>query len=218
VPSHSFLLAGFSRLFRDCVAEAFRDDDAIGMLGGAELDDLTARIAEQKPDVVVLDVELHEDEAPALVARLAREFPGVKLLVFGMEETHESILRFIEAGAHGYVTRSGSIDDFRDALELAVRDEMAASPEVAYAMFARLAELAQLRHRTVTLESLRLSTRELDILKLMAEGLTNQKIAERLGLSYHTIKNHAQNIFRKLDVKRRIEAVEHARKQGWLDE
>ena len=218
MPSITFLLAGFGRLFRECIHEAFRDDGSLQMRDVAEGADVGEQIAELHPDIVVINVDGREDEGLALIARLAREHAGVKLLVFGMEETHESILRFIEAGAQGYIPRTASMVEFRDALALAIRGEMAASPAVAYAMFARLAELAQLRRRTETLESLRLSARELDILRLMARGLSNRQIALQLTLSYHTVKNHVQNIFRKLDVARRIEAVEHARRQGWLDE
>ena len=218
MPSITFLLAGFGRLLKECISEAFRDDDSLQMRDGADGRDVGEQIAQLGPDIVVINVDGREDEGLALIAQLAREHPSVRLLVFGMEETHESILRFIEAGAQGYIPRTASMVEFRDALALAVRGEMAASPGVAYAMFARLAELAQLRRRTETLETLRLSTRELDILKLMARGLSNRQIAAELSLSYHTIKNHVQNIFRKLDVQRRIEAVEHARRQGWLDE
>jgi DNA-binding NarL/FixJ family response regulator len=217
VPSITFLLAGFGRLFRECIAEAFRGDDSLRLCDG-DGSDVVSQIAGQRPDVVVIDVEQREDEALALIARLSRDEPAVKLLVFGMEETHESILRFIEAGARGYVPRTASMVEFREALVLATRGEMAASPDVAYAMFARLAELARVRRRTVTLESLRLSSRELDTLRLMASGLSNRQIAGKLSLSYHTVKNHVQNIFRKLGVTRRIEAVERARRQGWLDE
>ena len=218
MPSITFLLTGFGRLFRECISQAFSDDESLQLRDGVDGVDIGEQIAELHPEVVVINVEGREDEGVALIARLAREHPEVKLLVFGMEETHESILRFIEAGAQGYIARTASMVEFRDALSLAVKGEMAASPTVVYAMFARLAELAQLRRRTDTLESQRLSTRELDILRLMARGLSNRQIALQLTLSYHTVKNHVQNIFRKLDVARRIEAVEHARRQGWLDE
>ena len=218
MPAITFLLTGFGRLFRECISEAFRDDESLQLHDAVDGHDVGEQIVQFHPDIVVINVEGREDEGIALLARLAREHSSVKMLVFGMEERHESILRFIEAGAQGYIPRTASMVEFRDALSLAVRGEMAASPAVAYAMFARLAELAQLRRRTETLESLRLSTRELDILKLMARGLSNRQIASQLSLSYHTVKNHVQNIFRKLDVARRIEAVEHARRQGWLDE
>jgi two-component system NarL family response regulator len=218
VASTAFLLLGFGRLFRECIGEAFRGDESLRLCVCEDGDDLSVRIAEQRPDIAVLDVEQREDERLAFIADLTRDHPTLRILVFGMEETQDSILRFIEAGAHGYIPRTASMVEFREALLLAVRGEMAASPEVAYAMFARLAELAQLRRRTDALESLVLTSRELDILRLMAAGLGNRQIATRLSLSYHTVKNHVQNIFRKLDVARRIEAVEYARRQGWLNE
>lgn len=211
-------MVGFGRLFCESVAEAFRDDGALRICEGADDDRVLERIEEEHPDVVVIDVEKREAEGLGLVTRISREKAGLKLLVFGMNEQHETILRYIEAGARGYVPRSASLVEFREAVELATRGEMSASPEIAYAMFTRLAELAHLRRQTAALESLAVSPRELDILRLMAAGLGNRQIATQLSLSYHTVKNHVQNIFHKLDVKRRIEAVERARKQGWLDE
>jgi DNA-binding NarL/FixJ family response regulator len=218
VPETTLLLVRFGRLFRECITEAFRGDVALQVCEAGDESDVPVQVAQHKPGVAVINVEKREDEGLALIARLSREQPAMRLLVFGMDESHDSILRFIEAGAHGYVTRAASMREFREAILLAVRGEMAASPEVAYAMFTRLAELARLRRRTDLLESLVLTARELDILRLMAAGLSNRQIATRLTLSYHTVKNHVQNIFRRLDVTRRIEALDYARRQGWLNE
>lgn len=218
MPDTLLLPVRFGRLFRECIAEAFREDASLQIAPFDDDGDVIAQIAAIRPQLVLLNVEGREEEGLAIVGRLSREHPDLHLLVFGMEETHDSILRFIEAGAHGYVARTASIDDFREAILLASRGEMAASAEVAYAMFARLAELSKLRRRTGALESLVLTERELDILRLMAAGLSNRQIAMRLSLSYHTVKNHVQNIFRRLGVTRRIEAVEYARRQGWLHE
>jgi len=218
VPDALLLLVRFGRLFRECIAEAFRADETLRLCEITDEGDVVPQITARKPDVVVINVEGREEEGLGIIGRLSREHPEGRLLVFGMEETQESILRFIEAGAQGYIARTASMDDFREAILLAERGEMAASPEVVYAMFARLAELSKLRRRTGALESLVLTERELDILRLMAAGLSNRQIATRLTLSYHTVKNHVQNIFRRLGVARRIEAVEYARRQGWLHE
>jgi ATP/maltotriose-dependent transcriptional regulator MalT len=94
---------------------------------------------------------------------------------------------------------------------------MPATPEMAFALFARLAELARAKRRANVLDTLILTQRELDVLRLIAAGLPNHEIAARLSLSFHTVKNHVQNIFKKIDVTRRTEAVERARRQGWLD-
>ena len=123
----------------------------------------------------------------------------------------------IEAGAHGYLPRDASLAELRRTVHLVAAGQMAASPEMAYALFSRLAELARARRRTTVLESLILTSRELAVLRLIAQGLGNREIAKRLSLSFHTVKNHVQNIFKKLDVTRRIEAVERARRQGWLE-
>jgi len=103
-------------------------------------------------------------------------------------------------------------------VQLVANGHMPASPEMAFALFSRLAELARARRRTTALESMVLTAREIAVLRLIAEGLPNRDIADRLSLSFHTVKNHVQNIFKKIDVTRRMEAVDRARRQGWLDE
>jgi DNA-binding NarL/FixJ family response regulator len=152
-----------------------------------------------------------------LVRVIGSAAPDAKVLAFGLEPTHETVLRWIEAGAHGYLPRDASLVELKRTVHLVAAGHMAATPEMAFALFSRLAELARARRRTNALETAVLTARELDVLRLIAAGLANRDIAEKLSLSFHTVKNHIQNLFKKLDVTRRTEAVERARRQGWLD-
>ena len=84
-------------------------------------------------------------------------------------------------------------------------------------MFSRLADLARARRREERLEALNLTPRELEILRLIADGLSNKEIAARLYLSFHTVKNHVHNILEKLKVQHRSQAVEYAARRRWLE-
>lgn len=206
------MLVGFGRLFVECLVQAAPD---LRVVEGQ--DDLVQRIAAEHPDVVTIDVVALDGHALDLVRAAGRAEPRAKVVAYGIDPTQETVLRWIEAGAHGYLPRDASLSELRRTVHLVAAGQMPASPEMAYALFSRLAQLARARRRTTVLESLVLTSRELAVLRLIAEGLGNREIAKQLSLSFHTVKNHVQNIFKKLDVTRRIEAVQRARRQGWLE-
>ena len=191
-------LAGFSRLFAESLAQAVPE----------------IRVVDGEADVVIIDAASANASDTVRSAAASNE----RVVVYGMDPTHEAVLHWIEAGANGYLPRDASLAELKHAVQLVAAGEMPATPELAFALFSRLAELARARRRTAALESLVLTPRELAVLRLIAEGLGNRDIAQRLSLSFHTVKNHVQNIFKKLDVMRRAEAVDYARRQGWLHE
>ena len=98
------------------------------------------------------------------------------------------------------------------------RGEAVVPPALTHLLFARLGELGLERRRRERLEFLDLTPRELEILRLIAEGMSNQRIAERLYLSVHTVKNHVHNMLERLGLGSRGEAVQYAKKRGWLRE
>jgi two-component system NarL family response regulator len=206
------MLVGFGRLFVECLVHSAPDLRVVEGHG-----DLGQQIEDESPDVVTLDVVALNGHALEVVRAVGHAAPGAKVIAYGIEPTQATVLQWIEAGAHGYLPRDASLAELRRTVHLVAGGQLPASPEMAYALFSRLAELARARRRTAVLESLVLTSRELAVLRLIAEGLGNREIAKRLSLSFHTIKNHVQNIFKKLDVTRRIEAVERARRQGWLE-
>ena len=210
------MLVGFGHLFADCLVHAAPELRVIDAEGVQE--EVLRRLGEERPDVVTIDVASMDGQALEAVRAMSDAAFDVKVIVYGIEPAHETVLQWIEAGANGYLPRDPSLAELRRTVQLVAAGQMPASPEMAFALFSRLAELARARRRTAALESLLLTPREMDVLRLIAEELPNRAIAQRLSLSFHTVKNHVQNIFKKLDVTRRVEAVDHARRQGWLDE
>jgi DNA-binding NarL/FixJ family response regulator len=214
----TLMLVGFGRLFEECLVQAAPDLRVMPAVDAEA--DVRRRIAEERPDVVAVDVGASNGNGRMLelVRTISQTAPQTKVIAYGLDPAQDSVLRWIEAGAHGYLPRDASLSELRRTVSLVAAGQMPTSPEMAFALFSRLAELARARRRTNVLESLVLTSRELDVLRLISAGLSNRDMAERMSLSFHTVKNHVQNIFKKLDVTRRIEAVEHARRQGWLDE
>jgi DNA-binding NarL/FixJ family response regulator len=209
------MLVGFGRLFVECLTQAAPDLRVIE--GPSAAADFTRELEQARPDVVTIDVAAMNGSAIGLVRAAADSSPKTKVIAYGIETRHDDVLPWIEAGARGYLPRDASLTELKRTVQLVAAGHMPASPEMAYALFSRLAELARARRRTNALESLVLTQRELAVLRLIADGLGNRDIADRLSLSFHTVKNHVQNIFKKLDVTRRIEAIDHARRQGWIE-
>jgi DNA-binding NarL/FixJ family response regulator len=210
------MLLGFGRLFAECLLQA-APELRILQEGGAK-DQMMQRVESERPDIVAVDVGAVNGDALDVVRTVAGVAPDIRVIVFGLQPTRETILQWVEAGANGYLPRDASLDELKRTVRLVAAGHMPATPEMAFALFGRLAELAHARRRTTVLETLILTPRELDVLRLVAAGMSNRQIAERLSLSFHTVKNHVQNIFKKIDVTRRTEAVERARRQGWLDD
>ncbi|MEA2329005.1 MAG: hypothetical protein QOE68_3964 [Thermoanaerobaculia bacterium] len=212
----TLMLLGFGRLFIECLGSAAPDLRIIG----AEIGDehLAARLGAERPDVIAVDVTSTNGGTSALLRTIADVLPEAKVLAYGIEPEEQMVLRWVEAGAHGYLPRDTSLAELRRTVHLIAAGEVQAPPEVTFALCTRLAELARAKRRSHAIESLELTNREIDVLRLIAAGLGNHDIARHLSLSFHTVKNHVQNIFKKIDVTRRMEAVERARRQGWLDQ
>jgi DNA-binding NarL/FixJ family response regulator len=135
--------------------------------------------------------------------------PDVKVLALGVCDRESDLLACIEAGAVGYVTRRGSLDDVVDSIERAIRGEPFASPQMIATLMRRVAVLTA--HTQSRLPAALLTSRELEVVELISQGLANKQIGERLCIEVATVKNHVHNILEKLNVSRRGEAAARMR-------
>ncbi len=204
-------------LFGACLATALRQDGRFaGVEFAGDAPEALRRLAAGHADVLILDGE-PRSRALELTREVSRSFPAVRVLVLGGEEPKEHAAACLEAGAHGYLLRRQSLTDLAAAVERLGRGEVVCTPRAAYALFRRLAAQGGERRRRSRLDLLELTPRELEVLRLMAGGAPNARIAERLMLSVHTVKNHVHSILGKLGVTSRWEAVRQASERGWLE-
>jgi DNA-binding NarL/FixJ family response regulator len=147
------------------------------------------------------------------VRALAAAAPDVKLVVLAVPEVEGEVIAFAEAGASAYVTPDGSIDDLASVVLSVERGEVLCSPEMAAGLFRRVGVLA--RESQLDPIEEKLTTRELEVLRLIEEGLSNKQIATALSIELPTVKNHVHRILEKLHVKRRSEAAARARRHGF---
>jgi two-component system, NarL family, nitrate/nitrite response regulator NarL len=169
------------------------------------------RLLENPPDVVLLD--LPSTELGTLVRRLHAAHASLKLIALNREETESELLALFEAGLTGYVPAEATSAGIVDSVDAALRGEFHCPPRIATALVRRLSESA-LPGRVPAGET-SLTMREHQILSLAEQGLTNKAIAERLGISPATVKNHMHNVLGKLSAHRRTEAIARLRSRGW---
>ena len=195
------------RLFSECLAAALCELglSVIGIL--SEWEDAFERIRSEPPIIALIDFGLGAEKAFDLTRSITAGIDGVKVIILGVMETERLILSSIEAGARGYVGRGESLSKLVATIESVFCGETICSPHIAFSSFSRVAELSrQERARQLHAES-DLTAREIEILQLIAEGLSNKEIADRIFLSTHTVKNHVHRLLEKLRVENRLAAA-----------
>ncbi|HET6625337.1 MAG TPA: response regulator transcription factor [Nocardioidaceae bacterium] len=169
-------------------------------------DDAVRLVQEHQVDVVLMDLQFHGRMAgAAATARLTALPSPPRVLVLTTYETEADILAAIEAGATGYLLKDASPDELADAVRSAAAGQTALAPAIANRLMQRMRTPQQ-----------SLTARELDVLRLVADGLSNADISKRLFLSQATVKSHLVHIYTKLGVDSRTSAVASATDSGLI--
>lgn len=211
------VIADRNRLFRECLASALGRDghfDVVATFDRGE--EAVGRLGARTADLLLVGMDCADRGILELIREVQERHPRVRVLVLGPGEVGRGVVDCFEAGARGYLVRDQSFSELRSALFGISNGDMVCPPRVAHLLFSRLAELGRQRRRCEKLEVLSLTPRELEILRLVADGLSNLQIAKQLFLSVHTVKNHVHKILETLGVHSRWEAVRHAVRKGWI--
>jgi DNA-binding NarL/FixJ family response regulator len=173
-------------------------------------------IAKTNPEIALVLSESQPAIVIDLITALRRRFPETKAIVLSMSENAETGANYLEAGARGHVRYDAPLAEIVSAISYVRSGAVVSSGHVTPILFGRLADLSAKNECVQQVESLTLSLRELDVLQLIASGLSNEQIAAGLSISVHTVKNHVHNILYKLQVKSRLQAVQYAYEKRWL--
>jgi DNA-binding NarL/FixJ family response regulator len=195
---HAMVRAGLAQL----IATA-SDMELVGQASdGFEAVDLAGRI---DPDVVLMDLAMPNLDGVAATRRIAQAQAGVHIVVLTSFSDRDRILDALDAGADGYLLKDADADELLRGIRAAARGEAPLDPKAARAL---LASRAARREAPV------LTEREEEVLGLVADGLANKLIAQRLGISEKTVKAHMTAIFQRIDVSNRTQAAAWARDHG----
>ncbi|GAB4559743.1 MAG: response regulator transcription factor [Anaerolineae bacterium] len=205
------LIADDHTMFRDglrALLSSVPDTEVVGE--AATGDEAIAQAEALQPDVILMDIQMPGVNGIEATRRILRTTPHIGVIVVTMFQDDASVFAAMRAGARGYVLKSAGQEEMLRAIRAVARGEALFGPDVAR----RLTEFFA-QWRPVAPEIFpELTEREREVLELLAQGLTNQAIANRLVLSEKTVRNHVSNIFSKLQVADRAEAIIRARDAG----
>jgi two-component system, NarL family, response regulator LiaR len=166
-----------------------------------------------QPDVIVMDVRLPRLNGVEATRAITTRYPRIKVLILSAYEDDSYIFPLLDAGASGYLLKTSSSTELASAIRLVFAGQMALSPRISAKIVNRLGGRQAYRGEDMPRG---LTEREMDVLKAAAQGKSNKDIALILNISTQTVQVHLRNIFDKLDVNSRSEAVAHAIKHGWI--
>jgi len=189
------------RLYRDGLVWSIAATARLQVQGSA---DSAASALErlQSTSVDVLLVDMSMEGALSLIHAVKVSQPEIYIVAYTVGLDDQSVLRCIEAGAGGYVGRDGTVEDLVATVESVARGETRCSPRLAASLFRRVASLARSEGGEAN-SAVALTQRELQIVDLIDQGLSNKEIASQLGIEIATAKNHVHHILEKLQVRRR---------------
>src|ERR687891_1673219 len=170
------------------------------------------KVQDLRPDVVLMDLRMSQMDGVQAMRRIRAEDASVKFIVLTAYDSDEYISDAIEAGAKGYLLKDASREELFQAVRAVHQGESLIEPGVASKVLDRLAQLSRQAHLPQIAQVL--SERETEVLQLMARGAPNKSIATSLSISESTVKTHVANIFQKLEVNQRTEAVTKAMSLG----
>jgi DNA-binding NarL/FixJ family response regulator len=205
-------------LFRRGLENVLSSEPDLEVVGeaadGLEALEICAALA---PDVVLMDVRMPGASGIEAARKIREARPETRVVMLTVSDDEEDLFEAVRAGANGYLLKEVSIDEVADAVRVVARGHSLISPSMASKLlgeFNRLAARAESRQRT---DSASLTDRELEVLRLVADGLTNREIARELFIAENTVKNHVRNIVDKLHLHSRMEAVVFAMREKLLD-
>jgi DNA-binding NarL/FixJ family response regulator len=208
------ILADDHAVVRQGIRRFLEEDEAIDVVAEACDGAEAVRLVEQhRPDVAVLDIRMPEVSGVEATRRIKGRFSAVRVLILTAYDDDPYVFALLEAGADGYVLKTASGDDLVDAVHTVHRGESALSPEIATKVVRRATSG---RPAGALDQATPLTPREIDVLRLVARGMTNLQIGRELGISHRTVRVHLTSTYRKLDVSNRTEAVTEAHKCGWI--
>jgi DNA-binding NarL/FixJ family response regulator len=196
-------------MIADGLVAAFAVHDDIEVVGrsrtAAGVAELAVRV---EADVVLLDFRLPDGEAPEVLVQLRSVLPDVKVVVVSAASDYRSVIRALEAGASGYLLKDQDIDELVAAVRTVRAGGQALAPALVPKLVSRLAEAPG--------SAQSLTRREIEVLQLLADGCSTKQLAETLGLSLNTVRNHVQSAINRLGAHSKLEAVSIAIRQGLI--
>jgi DNA-binding NarL/FixJ family response regulator len=211
------LLVDDHQLIIDGLKGFFINHDKYKVIGEANNGAKAIELAEVlEPDVILMDIEMPEITGIQACEEIKRKHPDIKVIIVSMHQEKELIRKLVERGADGYLLKNSSKDEVLKAIDAVLNDQPYFSQDVTLSLLSKTSHKSNgILSQSSDLDNL--TEREIEILKLVADGMTNKEIGETLFISHRTVDTHRTNLMKKLEVSNVAGLIRFAMKNGLVE-
>jgi two-component system NarL family response regulator len=176
-------------------------------------DSAAGAVTETRPDVFLLDVGLADGDSLRVAGDLHAANPESRIVMMDLLPSSEDVMEFVNAGVSGFALKDSTLEEFTGTIRAVARGESVLPRRMTESLFTQIAREAGTGDRKQVIEDIRMTPRELEIIGIIGEGLSNKEIASRLNIATHTVKSHVRNVMEKLALHSRLQIAAYSHRQ-----
>ncbi|MBU1013237.1 MAG: response regulator transcription factor [Bacteroidetes bacterium] len=203
------ILVDDHQMFRDGVKSVLSDEENIAIIGEVgHANDLYKLLESTSPDLIITDISMPDISGIDITKYVSKNFPEINILILSMHSNEEFITKALNAGANGYLPKDTSMNELLQAINIIAKGENYFNKGISDTILKSMVNKSKISKND------NLTSRELEIVHQVVEGLSNKEIAEKLNISVRTVDSHKNNILHKLGLKSSVELVKYAIKNN----
>lgn len=199
------LLIEDNRLLREGLTVMLKEQPDLKVVASSGNSDAASKARIMKPTVILLDLGLRSQNSLRLLGILKKNAPDARVIGMDLVPVQEELVQYVEAGVCGFVLKDATFSDFLRTIRSVAKGANVLPPPLAGSLFSQIVEHATRKRKGNPFASVKMTSREREVVALIAEGLSNKDIAQRLHLATDTVKSHVHNILEKLALHTRLE-------------
>jgi DNA-binding NarL/FixJ family response regulator len=211
----SLILVEDNRLLREgLVAMVSRQEDLRIVAALGDRENVLQRVQQLKPRVVLLDLGLRNHNSLRLVEAITKEHPKVKVIVMDLLPAEADVIDFVKAGAAGFLLKDATFEEFLKTIRLVADGVSVLPPPLTDLLFSQIVNHVARRDKALLSSAVMLTKREREVIRLIADGLSNKEIAEQMNVATFTVKSHVHNVLEKLALRSRVQIASYYAQEG----
>jgi DNA-binding NarL/FixJ family response regulator len=206
LPKIRILIIEDNRVLRDgltVMLDGQPDMHVVAAIGSGN--NVLLKASQTKPHIILLDVGLKNYDELSVVESVRKNLPDAKVIGMGLVPSQSEIVEFVTAGASGFILKDATVKEFLRTIQSVAKGGKVLPPSLTDSLFSHIVELALLKRKGKTTNSVSMTKREREIIALIADGLSNKEIAQQLNIATHTVKSHVHNVMEKLALHTRLQ-------------
>ena len=204
------LLIEDNRLLRDGIMSMLKNQLDIKIIAASGNESSVIKIQQLKPDIILLDLGLRNQNSLSIVEIVKKDFPNAKVIVMDIAPLQGDINQFIKAGACGFILKDASLDEILKTIRSVAKGNNVLPPDLNDSIFSHIVENALKGGKLKLSDAIRMTKREREVIELIGDGLSNKDIGQKINVSTFTVKSHIHNIMEKLLLHTRLEVANYS--------